>query len=84
MKLSSSLKRRGFVINPHAWCVANKDINGTQCTIIWHVDDLKISHKDSAVVDEVIVSLSNEYGKVGEMIVKQGKVHGGIYQQDTH
>mmetsp|Transcript_29328 Transcript_29328/g.44391 ORF Transcript_29328/g.44391 Transcript_29328/m.44391 type:complete len:187 (+) Transcript_29328:161-721(+) len=27
------------------WCVANKDIKGSQCTIIWHVDDLKISHK---------------------------------------
>jgi hypothetical protein len=74
-KLSSSLKQRDFIINPYDWCVANKDINGTQCTIVWHVDDLKISHKDSAVVDEVIASLSDEYGKVGEMTVKRGKIH---------
>ena len=43
-KLSSSLKQRGYVINPYDWCVANKDINGSQCTIVWHVDDLQISH----------------------------------------
>ena len=42
---------------------------------ILHADDLEISHKDSAVVDEVIASLSDEYGKVGEMTVKQGKIH---------
>ena len=27
-KLSTSLKMRGFEINPYDWCVANKDING--------------------------------------------------------
>ena len=64
-KLSTSLKMCGFEINPYAWCVANKDINGSQCTIVWHVDDLKISHKDSTVIDEIISSLKSEYGKVG-------------------
>ena len=52
-----------------------RTINGTQCTIVWNVDDLKISHKDSAVADKVIVLLSNECGKVGEMTVKRGKIH---------
>ena len=41
----------------------------------WHVDDLKISHKDSVVVNEVIASLSDEYGKVEEMTVRRGKIH---------
>ena len=40
-ELSKSLKRRNFVINPYDWCIANKDIKGSQCTIVWHVDDLK-------------------------------------------
>ena len=62
-KLSSSLKQRDYVINPYDWGVDNKDINGTQCIIIWHVDNLKISHKDSAVVNKVITSLSDKYGK---------------------
>ena len=74
-KLSSSLRQHTFIINPYEWCVANQDINGTECTILWHVDDLKISHNVSAVVGEVIASLSNEGGKVGEMAVKQGKIH---------
>ena len=63
---SSSLEQHNFIINPYDWCVANKDINGTQCTIIVHVDDLKISHKDSAVVDEVITSLGDKCNKVGK------------------
>ena len=74
-KLSSSLKQRGYVINPYDWCVANKDINGLQCTIVWHVDDLKISHQDTAVVDKVIASLRAKYGKIGKMTVRRGKKH---------
>ena len=71
--LSASLKIQGFDINPYNWCVANLDINGSQYTIIWHVDDLKISHKDSAAVDKIIASLKLEYRKVGEMTVRRGK-----------
>ena len=39
------------------------------------MDDLKISHKDPAVVDELIASLNVEYGQVGEMTVRRGKIH---------
>ena len=74
-KLSASLKMRGFEVNPYDWCIANKIINGSQCTIVWHVDDLKISHKDPAVVDGIIASLNAEYGKVGEMTVRRGHKH---------
>ena len=49
-KLSSVLIDQGFVLNPYDSCVANKMIDGKQCTILWHVDDLKISHMDPAVV----------------------------------
>ena len=37
------------------------------------MEDLKISHKDSAVVNEAIASLSAEYGKVVEMTERRGK-----------
>jgi hypothetical protein len=33
-----------FVANPYDSCIVNKIINGKQCTIIWHIDDLKLSH----------------------------------------
>jgi hypothetical protein len=49
-KLSAQLKEWGFEINPYDWCVANKMMNGKQCTILWHVDDLKISHVDPNAV----------------------------------
>ena len=39
--LSETLQESGFKNNPYDWCVANKMINGTQCTIGWHVDDMK-------------------------------------------
>ena len=39
------------------------------------MDDLKISHKDSTVIDKIISSLKSEYGKVGEMTVRRGKKH---------
>lgn len=74
-KLSAYLKDQGFTVNPYDWCEANKDINGKQCTIVWHVDDLKISHVDTSVVDEVIQNLRSEFGKVGELSVNRGKVH---------
>jgi hypothetical protein len=42
--LTKNLKKWGFKINPYGWCVANKMIGGKQCTVIWHVDDIKVSH----------------------------------------
>ena len=47
--------------NPYDPCVANKEINGSQFTIVWHVDDLKLSHKDPKVVDEMVQHLRNLY-----------------------
>ena len=41
--LSGKLQEWGFVLNPYDSCVANKCVDGQQCTITWHVDDLKIS-----------------------------------------
>jgi hypothetical protein len=52
--LTKRLTSWGFEVNPYDWCVANKVINEKQCTILWHVDDLKISHVDPAMVTDVI------------------------------
>ena len=48
----------GFNINPYNPCVANKEINGSQMTVTWHVDNLKVSHKDPAEV--INISLGND------------------------
>jgi len=44
----------GFRLNEYEKCVVNKTINGQLCTIIWHVDDLKISHVEKKVVEYII------------------------------
>ena len=64
-KLSHQLKDWGFKINPYDWCVANKTFDGKQCTILWHVDDLKISHMDLDVVMGIINDFEQEFGKEG-------------------
>ena len=37
------------------------------------MDDLKILHQDSSVVDKVVASLCDKYGKLGEITVRRGK-----------
>ena len=74
-KLTAKLIEWGFTINPYDWCVANKQIKGKQCTLIWHVDDMKISHADRKVVDEIIRMLEEEFGKEAPLTIRRGKVH---------
>ena len=59
--LSNTLKEWGFKINEYDQCVANKTVNGRQCTVIWHVDDLKISHVDKKDVKDIIVLLKKNW-----------------------
>ena len=45
-KLRGDLESRGFEINPYNPCVANKMVNSKHMTIIWCIDDLKVTHRD--------------------------------------
>jgi hypothetical protein len=73
--VSAKLVSWGFEINPYDWCVANKMINGKQCTILWHVDDLKISHVDNEVNTTIIGLIDAEFGKEAPLTVTRGKIH---------
>jgi hypothetical protein len=55
--------------------VANKLIDGKQCTVGWHVDDVKISHMDSKVVDQIIADMEAEFGKEAPLSKSRGKKH---------
>ena len=50
-KLLKDLLAQVFTINPYNPCAANK-ISGTQMTVTWHVNDLKVLHKNKKRVDE--------------------------------
>ena len=70
------VKELGFVVSLYDWCVVNKTINGKQCTIGWHVDDLKISHVDTDVVEGIIQALDDRFGKEAPLVVHRGRVQG--------
>jgi hypothetical protein len=79
-KFVESLKSKGFKLNPYDPCVANKQVNGEQLTVCFHMDDSKISHLTPKVVDKMIEWLQSEYENVfedgtGQMKVHRGKTH---------
>jgi hypothetical protein len=73
--LSGNLRKWGFEINPYDWCVANKTINGKHCTILWHVDDIKVSHEDPDVVSQIVGLFKGAYGKAAPLTITRGKIH---------
>jgi hypothetical protein len=80
LKFVKSLTDIDFVINPYDPCVANKNIKGEQMTICFHVDDCKISHRNSKVMDSMIEYPRQEYQIIFEdrssaMAVSRGNIH---------
>jgi hypothetical protein len=74
--LLAKLVSWGYKINPYDWCVANKMVNGKQCAVPWHVDDLKIPHVDPAVFESLLDLLNGICGKLSPL-----PRHGfGLYQ----
>ena len=61
-KLKRKLVDYGFKVNPHDACVANMVTAGGQMTVIWHVDDLKVSCKDGFEITKLIHYLNKIYG----------------------
>ena len=52
--------------------MANKPINGKQCTIAWYIDDNKLSHADPKVVDETLEMIEKYFGDIK---VSRGNTH---------
>ena len=65
----------GFVPNKYDDCVVNKTINGSQMTVVWHVDDLKVSHVDDKEVGKFIHQMEEAFGKETPLSVSRGKKH---------
>lgn len=53
-------------------CIATKTVNRSQMTVLWYIDDLKISHKESTEVMAFIDWLNTKYTS---LTVHQGKAH---------
>jgi hypothetical protein len=55
--------------------MANKKVQGLQQTIVFHVDDLKSSHKSTLVNDKFEKWLNSMYGKHGKVTLTREQVH---------
>ena len=51
-KLSKHLTDHRFVQNEYNMCTFKKMVDGEKITVQLHVDDLKVSHKDQAVLGD--------------------------------
>jgi hypothetical protein len=79
-KFVMSLMKQGYKINLYNGCVVNKVVKRNQVTICFHINDCKISHKSSAVIDNTITWLRTKYKIIfedglGQMKVHRGKTH---------
>ena len=63
---------KGFKINQYYICVANKLVKGKQCSLVWYVNNKKVSHMKAKVVEDLINDLKKHFG---ELAVTRGKKH---------
>ena len=75
LKLCKLLLDNGFVANPYEPCWFNKMVKGAQLSVLFHVNNLKISHVDPAAVDAFIALTDREYGQEAPLTVRRGKTH---------
>jgi hypothetical protein len=72
-KLVKDLEAYGFKVSDYDPCVATKETATGQMIVTWHVDDLKVSHKDSFEITKFAEYLSGIYGD--KLTVHRGKIH---------
>jgi hypothetical protein len=76
----TNLQSIGFKINPYDPCVANKNVKGKQLTVVWHLDDLKGSHRKPSVLTRMTEWLKSTYERLfddgsGGMTISRGKIN---------
>ena len=69
---STKLQGMGFILNLYDTCVANKDIEGKQCTIGYYVDDNVATHDCNTVLQRVADIVATE---VGNITITTGNKH---------
>jgi hypothetical protein len=70
--LRKTLEINGYIVNKVDTCVFNKQYNGIQSTVIFHVDDLMVTCKDQGALDEMKKILIDNFKEVS---FTEGKIH---------
>ena len=50
-------------------------VNSEQITVQFHIDDLKVSHKEQSVLEDFLSDLRSEFGQEDELTENTGLVH---------
>ena len=58
---SENLYKMGSNINPYNKCLANKEIGGKKCTVVWYVEDLKVFHMDEEVFMKLLKLIESKF-----------------------
>ena len=53
----------------------NKIVENKLCTILWYVENLKMSYVDPDIVSSVLSDIGAEYEKIAKITIMQGKIH---------
>ena len=64
-----------FTRNPYDWCVMNREIEGTQQTVSFYVDDIKLSYRNENVLLDTVKDLAARYGKIKDRTITRRDVH---------
>ena len=59
---ASTLKVLGFNINPFYRCLSKQIIYGEKCTLVWYVNDNKMSHIDTTLFTRILNILKRNFG----------------------
>ena len=70
-KLCSDLEGNGFIVNPYNPYVANEIVKDKQMTVIWRVDNPKVSHVDKNENTKFAEWMKTIYGE--KLTVHRGK-----------
>ena len=55
------IKAKHFILNPYDPCIANKMVDSKQLTLVWHINDIKVSHVKESVITKLIEWLKHTY-----------------------
>ena len=64
-----------MVQNEYDMCTFNKIVNGEQIIVQFYVNDLKVSHKDQAVLEDFLGVLRSESGQEDKLTENKELIH---------
>ena len=67
-----------YVLNQYDKLIANKNVDGKQCTIAWNADDFIATHINQQILDDLGKRIINQFGEM-EIIISDKHDFLGMY-----